>query len=41
MPMTIVGPTPALSQKLLGMINSGKGYSTSEQFRIEFVGVAD
>ena len=38
-PLTIVGHTKAISQKLLSMVSSGLGFSTSELLRIEFNGV--
>ena len=41
MPMTIVGHSKPLSQQLLAMINSGKGFTASEHLRIEFAGVND
>ena len=39
MPLTIVGHSKALSQKLLEMLNSGKGFSQTELLRIGFEGV--
>ena len=34
MPMTIVGQSAPLSQQLLAMINSGKGFSQGEHIKI-------
>lgn len=39
MPLTIVGHTKAISQKLLAMVSSGQGFSTSELLKVEFTGV--
>ena len=39
MPLTIVGHSTALSQKLLAMMNSGVGFSNSEHIRVDFPGV--